>query len=144
MPAFIQTRHSLICGLLATLILEGIGGEAAYAKDVEPLAIGAAAPELNLPGEDSKTYRIDPREQKEAALKILKKHYVSCTNYTFAGDDRDKLADLVDPEWEGPVPYTILIAPGGKIVKRWKDEIDPVELKSEISNALGRTYASRK
>ena len=143
MPAFILTRHSLICGLLATLT-EGLGGEAAYAKDVEPLAIGAAAPELNLPGVDGKTYRIDPREQKEAALKVLKKHCVSCTNYIFAADDRDKLADLVDPEWEGPVPYTILIAPGGKIVKRWKDEIDPADLKSEISNVLGKTYASRK
>jgi peroxiredoxin len=90
------------------------------------------------------TLTTDPRDQKETALKILKKHYVSCTNYIFAGDDRDKLAEIVDPGWEGPVPYTILIAPGGKIVKRWKDEIDPANLKSEISNLLGKTYASRK
>src|SRR5262245_35362848 len=33
--------------------------EAAIAKDVEPLAIGASAPELNLPGVDGKTYRLE-------------------------------------------------------------------------------------
>src|SRR5215472_8265554 len=31
---------------------------AIQAKDVEPLAIGSAAPELNLPGVDGKTYRL--------------------------------------------------------------------------------------
>lgn len=36
------------------------------------------------------------------------------------------------------------MAPGGEIARRWKDEIDPAELKSEISNRLGKTYASRK
>jgi peroxiredoxin len=90
------------------------------------------------------TLTIDPKERKETALKLLQKHYVSCTNYIFSQDDRDKLAEIVDPEWAGPVPYTILIAPGGKIVHRWKDEIDPAEFKSEISEVLGKTYASRK
>ena len=52
--------------------------------------------------------------------------------------------EFIDSEWEGPVPHTILIAPGGKIVQRWKDEIDPASLKNEIANVLGRTYASKK
>jgi peroxiredoxin len=90
------------------------------------------------------TLSIDPPERKEIALKVLEKHHVSCANFIFHSDDRDKLADLVDSAWEGPVPYTLLIAPGGKIVHRWKDGIKPAELKSEISNALGKTYASKK
>jgi len=90
------------------------------------------------------TLSIDSPDQKDLALKPLKKNYVSCTNYIFNSDDRDRLAEAVDPKWEGPVPYTILIAPGGKIVKRWKDEIDSQELKTEISNLLGHTYADRK
>src|SRR6516165_7220492 len=44
------------------------------------------------------TLTTDPREHKETALKVLKKHSVSCTNYIFAGDDRDKLADIIDSE----------------------------------------------
>ncbi len=72
------------------------------------------------------------------------RYHVSCTNYIFASDDRDELAEALDSQWQGPVPYTVLIAPGGEIVRRWKEEIDPAELKSEISNRLGKTYASRK
>ncbi len=90
------------------------------------------------------TLTTDPPDQREAALKILRKNHVSCTNYIFESADRDALAEALDATWEGPVPYTILIAPGGEIVRRWKDEIDPAELKSEISNRLGKTYASRK
>ncbi|HEY2251519.1 MAG TPA: redoxin domain-containing protein [Planctomycetaceae bacterium] len=90
------------------------------------------------------TLSIDPPARKETALKILEKHHVSCANYIFSSDDRDKLAELVDSTWEGPIPYTLLIAPGGKIIRRWKDEIKPADLKSEISNALGKTYASKK
>ena len=90
------------------------------------------------------TLSIDPPARKDAALKVLEKHHVSCTNSIFSTDDRDKLAELVDSEWKGPVPYTLLIAPGGKIVRRWKDEITPADLKSEISKALGKTYGSKK
>jgi peroxiredoxin len=90
------------------------------------------------------TLTTDSPDRQEEALKVLEKHHVSCTNYIFNSDDRDQLAEALDPKWEGPVPYTILIAPGGEIVQRWKDEIDPAELKSEISTKLGKTYASRK
>lgn len=90
------------------------------------------------------TLSIDPPKRREIALKVLEKHHVSGTNFIFSTDDRDKLADLVDSEWAGPVPYTLLIAPGGKIVHRWKDEITPADLKGKISSALGKTYASKK
>jgi peroxiredoxin len=90
------------------------------------------------------TLSTDPPDQEGAALEILQRYHVSCTNYIFASDNRDALAEALDPQWQGPVPYTILIAPGGEIVKRWKEEIDPAKLKSEISDRLGRTYASRK
>ena len=90
------------------------------------------------------TLTTDPTDRREAALTILRKNHVSCTNYIFSSDDRDKLAEALDPKWQGPVPYTILVAPGGKIVRRWKEEIDPAELKEEISTRLGKTYSSRK
>jgi len=90
------------------------------------------------------TLTTDPPDQQETALKVLRENHVSCTNYIFNSDDRDELAEALDADWEGPVPYTLLIAPGGEIVRRWKEEIDPAELKSEISAQLGKTYASRK
>lgn len=90
------------------------------------------------------TLTTDPPELRDAALKVLQEKHVSSKNYIFASDDRDALAEALDPEWEGPVPYTLLIAPGGEIERLWKDEFDPAELKSEISKRLGKTYASRK
>jgi peroxiredoxin len=90
------------------------------------------------------TLTTDPPDRREAALKVLQQNHASSTNYIFHSDNRDEMADALDAQWEGPVPYTLLIAPGGEIVKRWKDEIDPAELKSEISTRLGKTYASRE
>lgn len=90
------------------------------------------------------TITTDPPDRWDAALKVLQKNHVSCTNYIFHSDDRDELAEALDPAWEGPAPYTLLIAPGGEIVRRWKEEIDPAELKEEISTRLGKTYADRQ
>jgi peroxiredoxin len=86
---------------------------------------------------------MDAPDARDAVLKLLQMNHVSCTNYIFQSDNRDELAEALDPEWKGPVPYSLLIAPGGNIVRRWKEEINPDELKGEISNRLGRTYASR-
>ena len=38
------------------------------------------------------------------------------------------------------MPYTILIAPGGKILYRKTGEINPLEVKRAIVGHLGRTY----
>jgi hypothetical protein len=76
-------------------------------------------------------------------LKRLQEKHVSSTNYIFNSGDRDKLAEALDKQWPGPVPYTILVAPGGKILYRKHDTIDPLELKKAIVGHLGRTYASR-
>lgn len=90
------------------------------------------------------TLCIDPPQQQDLALKFLRQQHVSCTNFIFHSEDRDALAEALDPSWEGPVPYTLLIAPGGEIIQRWKDVAEPARLKSEIVERLGRTYASRK
>jgi peroxiredoxin len=90
------------------------------------------------------TVTTDPPDLQDAVLKVLQENHVSCSNYIFESDDRNELAEALDSKWEGPVPYTLLIAPGGEIVRRWKEEFDPDELKSEISTRLGKTYASRK
>ena len=52
----------------------------------------------------------------------------------------DALVDALDKSWEGPVPFTVLIEPGGKIVYRQLNTIEPLELKRAIVNHLGRTY----
>lgn len=86
----------------------------------------------------------DEKDAEKAALKVLQDKKVAGRNVHFFSDRRDDLAEAIDPDWEGPIPYTLLIAPGGEIVYRHQDSIDPQELKRVLADKLGRTYASRK
>jgi peroxiredoxin len=86
------------------------------------------------------TISADDAESHEKALQVLRDCHASCLNYRFASDSRDALFDGLDPEWQGGVPYTVLIAPGGEVVYRTHEPIEPLALKREIVNRLGRTY----
>lgn len=86
------------------------------------------------------TISIDEPEKKTQALDMLTQKHVAATNYLFNSDDKDALANALDKQWQGPVPYTLLIAPGGKIIYRHNGAIDPMELKKAIVGYLGRTY----
>jgi hypothetical protein len=46
----------------------------------------------------------------------------------------------LDPQWDGSVPYSLLIAPGGKIVYRVSGELDLLEMRRRIVGQLGRFY----
>jgi thiol-disulfide isomerase/thioredoxin len=90
------------------------------------------------------TISMDEPEQRDAALDVLKSAHVSAANYISAIADRDRFADLVDKEWAGPLPHTLLIAPGGKVLLRQNGSIEPLEVRRAIVDYLGRTYASRE
>jgi peroxiredoxin len=84
----------------------------------------------------------DNPTNKEKVLKFLKKQQASNTNYLFSVDDKYKLIDIVDPKWEGALPYTILVEPGGKIVYAKQGPIDPAMMKKKIveNPLIGRYY----
>jgi hypothetical protein len=50
--------------------------------------------------------------------------------------------DAIDPKWQGALPYTLLVEPGGKIVYAQQGVIVPEELKKVIFNDhfMGRIY----
>lgn len=89
------------------------------------------------------TISIDEPEQKADALKILQDKHASSTNFLSTITNRDRLADVLDKAWQGPIPHTLLVAPGGKVIYRKNGPIEPLELKRAIVDFLGRTYASR-
>ncbi len=86
------------------------------------------------------TLSIDTPRQRERALRILNQHNASTTNYIFTGEDRDALAAALDKEWRGPIPYTLLIAPGGEVLYRSNGPSDKHELRRKIADQIGRTY----
>ena len=86
------------------------------------------------------TISMDNLEKKDRAIAKLNDLHVAATNYIFTDDDKDKLVDALDKQWQGPVPHTLLIEPGGKVIYHHTGEVDPLELKRLIVGYIGRTY----
>lgn len=84
----------------------------------------------------------DDPTKKDKVLKFLQQQQASNTNYLFSIDDKYKLIEAVDPAWQGALPYTILVEPGGKIVYGKQGTIDPAKIKQLIVDnpRIGRYY----
>jgi peroxiredoxin len=89
------------------------------------------------------TISMDEPEAKEAAFKTLRENHASSVNYIANVKDKDRLAESLDKEWSGPIPYTLFIAPGGKVIYRHSGPIEPLEVRRKIADTIGRTYANR-
>ena len=84
----------------------------------------------------------DKPEQKGKALKFLEKKHSALDNYIFAKDDQYALIEAVDPDWQGALPYTVLVEPGGNRIYSQQGTIDPLELRKTIveHELMGRYY----
>jgi thiol-disulfide isomerase/thioredoxin len=74
----------------------------------------------------------------------LKAEGRTTNNYLSTGANSEELMSAIDPEAPGPVPYTVVIAPGGKVLYRKSGEIDVEELQSKILDTLGVYYTAPK
>jgi peroxiredoxin len=88
------------------------------------------------------TISADEPSKKEKVHDFLKKKQAANTNYIFTGDNKYKLIEAVDPNWQGALPYTVLVEPGGKIVYARQSTIDPLLMKKTIveNKYIGRVY----
>ncbi len=91
------------------------------------------------------TITMDEEDRRDRALKQLKDLKISSKNYILKVDgDRDAAMTNLDEKWEGPLPHTVIIAPGGKVLYRNTGGINALEVKRVIVDHLGRTYAKKK
>jgi thiol-disulfide isomerase/thioredoxin len=89
------------------------------------------------------TVSADPDPLRGDVLKFLKDRQASTRNYLAAdSDDRDAMINAVDAEWQGELPHTLLVAPGGRVVYRTRGAFDPLTLRKAIVGYLGRYYHS--
>jgi thiol-disulfide isomerase/thioredoxin len=79
------------------------------------------------------TINADTPDRKALALADLQERHVAARNCIFDNKDKDALADALDAEWPGGLPYTILVAPGGKILQRQMGRVDSMKLKKVIA-----------
>lgn len=85
------------------------------------------------------TITLDDPARKQNALNFLIKKQASTQNYIFT-EDKYKFIETLDKNWEGSLPYTLFIAPGGKIIYGKQGLIDPQQLKKIIVAHIGRIY----
>ena len=86
------------------------------------------------------TISADSPAKEQQVLSALKKKQASCKNYLFAQGDIYELMEAVDKDLLGGVPCTLLIEPGGKVIYRRLGLIEPLELKKNIVEYVGRYY----
>jgi thiol-disulfide isomerase/thioredoxin len=70
----------------------------------------------------------------------LKAEGRTTNNYLYTASSTDALVQALDPEWPGPIPHTILVAPGGKIIWRYNGPFDATTLGRRILDELGGFY----
>lgn len=61
-------------------------------------------------------------------------------NYLYTEPSMDSLIQALDPQWEGPQPHTVLVAPGGKIVFRHNGKVEETELLDAVLKELTTGY----
>lgn len=78
---------------------------------------------------------LSPRTQPS-----VKKEGRTSNNYIYTGENLDHLAEAIDGKWNGALPHTVIIAPGGKIIWRHNGRFDAVALRRAIVDYLdGKT-----
>jgi peroxiredoxin len=85
------------------------------------------------------TISLDDIARKPNALNFLTRKQASMKNLIFNGNRYDFI-DALDKNWEGSLPYTIFIGPGGKVIYSKQGLINPLEMKKIIVSAVGRIY----
>lgn len=85
---------------------------------------------------------MDAPDQQEKALKYLKSKASALPNYLMDTEDKYEVIKVVGSEWDGSLPITLLIEPGGKVAYRVPGTIDALALKRAIVDhaMIGRYY----
>jgi len=101
------------------------------------------------------TISVDEPKDTDKALRFLQKEHAAVppgsraalekegrrtNNYIYTGAAGDALAQALDPKWPGAYPYTVVIAPGGKVLERYSGALDVAQLQSRLIDTLGIYY----
>ena len=94
---------------------------------------------------------LDPKADKAKVKKFLESRHAALSqrtqpsmekegrtsnNYIWTGENADKLAEAIHPEWTGALPLTVIISPEGKTLWSSNSELNVVELRTEILKGL--------
>ncbi len=75
-------------------------------------------------------------DERAGVMKALEKQHASSRNLQFASDDTYAMQAAFDAKWESGVPYTVVIAPGGKLLYEKTGQVDILKLRRVILGNL--------
>jgi peroxiredoxin len=75
-------------------------------------------------------------DERPGVLKALEKQHATGRNLQFASEDTYAMQAAFDPKWEAGVPFTVLLAPDGKVLYQKQGEVDVLELRRIILGNL--------
>ena len=81
---------------------------------------------------DLVTVAINYPDEEKGVRRFLESQHASSRNYLSATMDPYELVRAFDPEWNGGVPFSMLIAPGGKVLMKTSGVIEPLQTKRAI------------
>jgi thiol-disulfide isomerase/thioredoxin len=79
-------------------------------------------------------------DEKPDVLRLLNKMHATSHNLLFASEDTAALQAAFNPKWQSAVPYTIAIAPGGKVIYETQGPVDILKLRRAILAAMPSAY----
>ena len=80
-------------------------------------------------------------DEAAGVMRILQQEHASSRNLQFATDDTYGLQAAFEKKWEGAVPFTMVIAPGGRGIFQQQGEVDVIALRRVIlANLENETY----
>lgn len=78
------------------------------------------------------TITVNYPDEEKAVRAFLQKQQAASRNYISETMDPHELPRVFDPEWSGGVPYSVVIAPGGKILYQGTGAIDVLKTRRLI------------
>lgn len=79
-------------------------------------------------------------DEKAGVLRFLQRKHATSRNLLFASDDTAALQAAFDPKWQSAVPYTVLLAPGGKVLYSTLGSVDILQLRRILLAAMPSDY----
>jgi thiol-disulfide isomerase/thioredoxin len=75
-------------------------------------------------------------DEQAGVMKMLEKQHASSRNLLFGSTDTYAMQAAFNPKWESGVPYTMLIAPDGKVLYEEQGELDILKLRRAVLGNL--------
>jgi len=82
------------------------------------------------------TVAINFPDEETGVRKFLDEQHATTKNLLFGTTDPYALMKVVDPDWNGAVPYSMIVAPGGKVLYRGSGALDMLVARRTILASL--------